>query len=257
MPTSSSTPLREYYDALHTLTEHEQTVLAETHAADPKLLLRRFERSLRAFRAPINEPFYATTRSDPAEHQSPVDEITTTIGFAAQISNGEPRPVDSIPKLAFRCVDRELSPLRTTGSNRPARRSLDLMLANADDGVPIFAELKIGTDKSTYFALVQLLALAADFLPPAQRQRLEQHTGTSQLRWPEAGPYADLYIITLNPPAIGAYRARALAATQQIVEQLLDDGEFSNKIRRIAYLEAVPKDGALAFHARFAYGDGL
>ena len=137
------------------------------------LLLRRFDQTARAFGAPIDEPFYDTTRSDPADHLSRPDRITSTIEFAAQISDGAPWPVDSSPSLAFRYVDRELSPLRSTGSHRFARRSLDLLLANANDDLPIYGELKIGGDKPAYFALVQLLALAADLLPESQRVRLK------------------------------------------------------------------------------------
>jgi hypothetical protein len=257
MPRSAITPLRDYYDALHALKEYEHTVLAEAHALDPTLLLRRFDQSLSAFNAPIAEPLYDTVRADPVGYREPPDQIDSTIKFAAEISDGAPRPVTPTAALAFRYVDRELSPLRTTGENRPARRSLDLLLANADDGLPIYAELKIGADKPSYFALVQLLALAADFLPPSQRDRLQQHAGVSQLNSPDAGPYADLYIITLNAPTAGAFRARSFSATRQISEKLIADRSFSAQIRRIAYLEAVPEDGALAFRTHFAYGDGL
>ena len=133
MPSSPTTQLREYYDALHALKEHEQTVLAEAHAADPTLILHRFNHSLRAFNAPIDEPFYVTTRSAPAEYHGSPNEIDSTIKFVAQIANGAAQPVISSPALAFRYIDRELSTLRTTGSDRAARRSLDLLLANAND----------------------------------------------------------------------------------------------------------------------------
>lgn len=257
VPSSPATQLREYYDALHALKEHEQTVLAEAHAADPTLILHRFNHSLQAFNAPIDEPFYITKRSDPANSLCPPGQINSTIEFAAQIADGAAKPVLSSPTLAFRYIDRELSPLRTTGSDRPARRSLDLLLANDNDALPIYAELKIGTDRPSYFALVQLLALATDLLPPSQRQRLKQHPGGSRLRWPQTGPYADLYIITLNSPTTGKYRARSLAATQQISKKLIDDELFSAQIRRIAYLEAVPENNTLRFDTQFAYGEGL
>jgi hypothetical protein len=186
-------------------------------------------------------------RSDPAAQWSAPDQIDSTIKFAAWIADGMPRPVEPAPNLAFRYLDREISPLRTTRSNRSARRSLDLLLANASDGLPIFAELKIGPDRPSYFALVQLLALAADLLPPSQRERLRRHAGASGLEWPDAGPYADLYIISLNAPRTGAYRARAFTATKQISERLISDASFAAQIRRIAYLEAVPENDTLTF----------
>jgi hypothetical protein len=131
VPKLPTTALRTYYDALHALTEREQTVLAEAHAADPTALIHRFDQSVRAFGAPINEPFYTTTRADPARQRSRPDQINSTIKFAAQIADGSQRLVSSAPSLAFRYVDRELSPLRSTGSDRRARRSLDLLLARS------------------------------------------------------------------------------------------------------------------------------
>ena len=177
MPKAATTPLRDYYDALHSLKEYEHTALAEAHALDSTLLLRRFDQSVRAFNAPTVEPFYDTARADPDRYRTSPDQINSTIKFAAQISDGAAREVAPTPALAFRYVDRELSPLRTTSDNRSARRSLDLLLANANDGLPIYAELKIGADKPSYSALVQILALAADLLPASQRERLQQHAG--------------------------------------------------------------------------------
>jgi len=257
MPKAATTPLRDYYDALHSLKEYEQTALAEAHALDPTLLLRRFHQSLSAFNAPTMEPFYDTTRADPDGYRTPPDQINSTIKFAGHICDREPRPVSPDVALSFRYVDRELSPLRTTGDSRSARRSLDLLLANADDGLPIYTELKIAADKPSYFALVQLLALATDLLPAAQRDRLQHHAGAARLKSPDEGPYADLYIVTLNAPATGAYRSRSFSATKTISEKLIADKRFSAQVRRIAYLEAVPEASGLTFRSRFAYGDGL
>jgi len=71
------------------------------------------------------------------------------------------------------------------------------------------------------------------------------------------GPYADLYIVTLNAPATGAYRSRSFSATKTISEKLIADKRFSAQVRRIAYLEAVPEASGLTFHSRCAYGDRL
>ena len=75
--------------------------------------------------------------------------------------------MDGYDALDFYYVDRELSPLRTANKDAP-RRSLDLLLANAHDQTPIFAELKIRGDKLAYFALIQVLMLALEFVVPAK-----------------------------------------------------------------------------------------
>jgi hypothetical protein len=135
----SISPLRAYYNALEELKEYEQTALAEAHANDPALLVRRFYQSVEAFSEPIREPFYNARRADPSDpkYAASPTEVNSTIKFAAQICDGSVRPVEHDDALAFRYVDREISPLRTTGEPRAPRRSLDLLLANAQDGAPI------------------------------------------------------------------------------------------------------------------------
>jgi len=138
------THLRRYYDALLALFEQEQTARAELHADDPTLLIHRFRESVKALeKVPLIEaPFYPNGRKELPSPPTPVADIKKTHHFASQISDGRPRRVEGCgDALDFYYVDRELSPLRTEKINIP-RRSLDLVLANAHDRTPIFAELK-------------------------------------------------------------------------------------------------------------------
>ena len=262
-PSTRNTPLHRYYNALALkggLDEGEQTALAETHAKDPSPLARRLRQSVATFIDPCeNEPFYETGRVDPATRSTPVGQIKSTIEFAAHICDGRPLAVNDADQLGFRYVDREISPLRTKLTNkedRSPRRSLDLLLVNAHDGRPIFAELKIGGDKPTYFALVQLLALASDLLPPPQLKRLAEQYPKAQLRWANGGPFADLYLIAFKPPTTGKYRKRSLDATEQISEKLIENRDVRSLVRRIAYIEAEPYGDDLVFHSLFAFAGG-
>lgn len=258
-----STPLHRYYNALALkggLDEGEQTALAEAHAKDPSSLVRRLRQSVEAFTEPIEEPFHPSGKADPKQRRTPVDEIKKTIQFAAQICDGRPITVENTNQLAFRYVDREVSPLRTKlaeEEDRSPRRSLDLLLANAHDGRPIFAELKIGGDRPTYFALVQLLALASDLLPRPQLQRLAKQYPKAQFSWPDGGPFADLYIIAFKPPTRGKYRERSFDATAQISKKLIDNRGVSSLVRRITYLEATPRGDDLVFQSCFAFPEVL
>ena len=277
MPDSGSTrlpisELRRYYEALvGLLKEQEQTALAEAHADNPTLLAKRFRRSIEGLdehfdeHPKIDELFYDSERADPADpdnRATSIGDIKSTLQFAAELCDGRSRRVTGGELLAFRYVDREISPLRskhTRREDRVARRSLDLLLANACDNTPIFAELKLRGDRPTYFALVQLLMLVAEFLPARQRERVaEFQPSAGNLAWPAAGPFADAYIVAFEPPATGKYRQRSFDATARICEKLIARPDVSSIIRRIAYIEATDNGaGGLAFTSKFAFGRGL
>ena len=164
------THLRRYYDALIALFEQEQSALPELHAKDPTLLIHRFRESVKALeKVPLIEaPFYPDGRKELPSPPTPVADIKKTHHSATQISDGRPRHVEGRGNaLDFYYVDRELSPLRTEKSNIP-RRSLDLVLANAHDRTPIFAELKTRTDKLAYVAFIQVLMVAVELILPAE-----------------------------------------------------------------------------------------
>jgi hypothetical protein len=255
------TQLREYYDALLALKEEEQTALAEFHVKDPQFLLaHRFRKSVEALesRPVINEPFYPPSRTDPLSPLTTIGGIKRTIHFAAQLWDRRPRTVDGAESLAFRYVDRELFPLRTTTQDRVDPRRLDLLLANGHDGTPVFAELKIRNDKPAYFALVQVLMFAAELLVSPQRGRLTSHPPAADVvALPEQGPFADVYIIAFESPAAGDNRKRALEATERIAERLVQDEVFSRYVRRVAYVDAFADDDSLVFKKRFAFGPGV
>jgi hypothetical protein len=254
----ASTQLGDYYDALSAMKEQELTVLAEAHAEDPSLVVHRFRASVEAInsRKGIEQKFYDSKRKDPRS-STPIDDIKSTIEFASHICGGHSCSVKGAEALDFRYIDREIFPARTTGDARSSRRSLDLLLANSHDHMPVFAELKIARDKPTYFAFIQVLMLAAELQSPSQRDRLKAHPGGEDLEWPTEGPFADLYIIAFDPPQTGKYRARSFDATKRISEQLVQEESFSQYIRRIAYLEASGDEGTLKFESRFAFGRGI
>ena len=253
------THLRRYYDALLALFEQEQTALAELHAADPTLLIHRFRESVRALeKVPLIEaPFYPNGRKELPSPPTPVADIKKTHHFASQLSDGRPRRVEGCgDALAFYYVDREISPLRTEKTNIP-RRSLDLVLANAHDRTPIFAELKIRTDKLAYVAFIQVLMVAVELIVPAEGQRFRAHPPAQGVAWPQVGPFADLYLIAFEPPAAGMYREPSLQATEDIARQLVEHSFVSQYLRRIAYLEAFADGDLSTFTCRFAFGSGV
>ena len=249
-PELKPTQIRAYYDALGTLKEQEQTALAELHAEDPQRLVGRFAHSVKtvAEYPAIEESFYGERSDTWMERATGV--IDSTAAFAAEIAARDVHEVAGAPpELGFRYVDREIFPLRTTkrGGPRPARRSIDLLLASQDNS-PIVGELKIGTDKPTYYALIQALMYAAELSSTSQRHRLAQHYNLKA----EGG--IDIYIIGYETPERGAFRARSFEATKMIASKLIDEPAVRGVIRRIAYLKATQVAGnRLAFIPSFSF----
>lgn len=254
-----STQLRDYYDALSAMKEQELTALAEAHAEDPTLIVRRFRKSVEAVnrRDRTGEKFYESKRKDPRGSPTPISDIKSTIEFASHICDRASCGVRGAEALDFRYIDREIFPARTRRDARTSRRSLDLLLANSHDHTPVLAELKIGRDKPTYFAFIQALMHAAELQSPSQRDRLKAHPGGQNFRWPTDGPFADLYIIGFDSPRTGKYRERSFDATKRISERLVQEESISRYIRRIAYLEALADEGTMEFEKRFAFGQGV
>jgi hypothetical protein len=67
--------------------------------------------------------------------------------------------------------------------------------------LPIVAELKIGADKPTYFALIQALMYATEFSSPSQRARLAATCPEAKFTMPADGPFLDVYLIAFKPPS--------------------------------------------------------
>lgn len=248
------TELRQYYEALHGLFEEEQTTLAETHAGDPTLLAHRLEQSVKVAETypPIADEFIGRNRK-PLPEDVPISEIRSTADFVSRIKRRGLIPViDS--GLAFRYVERELSPLRTTGARRAARRSLDLLLVS-EDRLPIAAELKIRADSPTYPALIQALMYAAELVTPQQRERLAREFPKAGFAWPAQGPYIDVFVMAFEAPPKGQFRKRSFEATRLVAEKALEKEPFRRVVRRIAYLDASAVNGQLVFRDEFVFPD--
>lgn len=243
------TQLRELYDALAALKEQEQTALAELHAEDPERLIARFVRSVETVAAypDLDEPFHDRS---PAAEGVPRD-ISSTPGFVSRMSAGDLYSVAGAPQLSFRLVDRELFPLRSSqaGGPRAPRRTMDVLLADRS-GYPIVGELKIGSDKPTYYALIQALMYAAELSSQHQLRRLAEHHGTIVAA---SGPSLGIYLIGFQVPD-GTYRPRSYEASKRIAGELMADRRINSILRSIAYLEADAGPGeSLTFEMRFAF----
>jgi len=180
----------------------------------------------------------------------PPANVEYTVNFASWLSTRQTWQVAEGDGLTFRYVDRELDCMRTSpgvpledGTKSKKALVLDLLLADAHDGTPIAAELKIRDDEDPFYGLVQALAAAAHLVTAAQRTRLRNVYGlTAALR--DGGPYFDVYAIFFEPPVAGLW-PEILEETLALRDDLLAQAEVATLVRRIELLIAELCDGQL------------
>ena len=160
--------------------------------------------------------------------------------------------------LDFEYVDREVWPARTTGGVRfsdgriaSQATRLDLLLVDPQDRTPIVGEVKVRNDQHPFYALLQLLMLAAQLAPPMQRERLREWYPE---RFDEREERLDLLMLLSDNPARGLYRPRLLEIADGLSRRLLDYPVVAERIRRIACVDARLEGDRLSFVPRFVHG---
>lgn len=232
------------------LTAH--LALAKDWCENPRKLAVPFLLSVAQFSRYSNDQ--QSFHDGPLAPDHPETDATRTADFADWLRKSETWPVDKAPELAFRYVDRELDCMRTSpgvsledGTSSKMALKLDLLLANADDGTPIVAELKIRKDKNPFYGLVQALAATAVLVTAAQRTRLRNIYGLdAALRI--GGPYVDVYVILFEPhaPREGTW-LKILDRSLALAGGLVAQPEISALVRRIEFLHAEGGPDGLAF----------
>jgi len=222
---------------------------AQRLLARPERLARLFEDSVTIVQREYRnyQPFY------PKEHRFGFrgktgvrhgDELRYTVDVAARLARRDLWTVNGDSNLDFHYIDRELPLARARP--RPVQDpgsllEVDLFLANARDGMPILAEVKIGTDECPFYALIQLLTQAAFAVTPSQRERLVLFGSRPDFVLREAvgalPAKTDLYVVLVNPPAKEPYRElRSIAI--ELGRKLIKQPRIAARIRRIAWLRA-------------------
>jgi hypothetical protein len=174
--------------------------------------------------------------------------------FAAQLDYQNLGEVQGHPSLNFRYVDRELAPARTTrpakysdGTSKRAFIRSDFLLAS---DVTILSELKLNTDESAFYALIQLLASACELATNNQRRRLSRKY---HKYLPLPITYFDLYILFYQFKTESKSRTKILERTGELAQEILSFRNVSNYIRRIAALDSDLIDEKLVFKELFSY----
>ena len=158
-------------------------------------------------------------------------------------------------KLDFQPVSYEVSFLRATGhahydNGEPILRfgGIDLLLESLDGDLPIVAEIKAPGDTNLFLALVQALMHAVELTTESQFARLREHHGLHFKDLELAPARCDVYLIYFRAENLDD-RPPLFKEATIIADHLLSDpaGLVAQKIRRIAFLEAIPATEPLGF----------
>ena len=159
----------------------------------------------------------------------------TAADFAFWLAREGGLSVAGEPLLDCSYVDRELS-LRAPGLGR---LRLDLLLASAYDRAPVLAEVKLGSDKDPFAALIQLLACMSLFVGGDGRPSAGGTDG------PElAGGAVDGMVLLVEP----RWRARGWIESLEAARELgraVTAGAASALVRRISFLSVSRQAGGL------------
>lgn len=267
------TELQGLYSVLTDFSERKfQLAIAQEASRTPVVerLAQRFRTSVEQFSrfGNVDEHFYPQVREN--LHQIGLcDPINSTTDLTAMLQQhcGNQGIVVNDATLDFTFVDREIIPSRTTskarflsGESANRGKRLDWLLKNAD-GTMIVAEVKVATDKNSFFALIQCLMYAAELVTDSQQKRMAQwYNGT--FRFPDlndkgdpSAPVCDIYLVLHRYNFDDDLLSKLFQCTRQVSRKLMEHEAVSGYIRRIACLEARrTESGQLVFHKLFAYG---
>lgn len=251
---SKSRRLELEYAALRHKGQSQQ--LADVEGLDIEAWARKlavsFAETVRAFekfsREEIGGTFHPGDHSRKPLTREDADKLTT-FGVTAKLKLAGTVTVQG---RSFKYVDRELIPSRVfidrkarylpLGAPELRKVRTDLLLADAKDKTPIVGELKVAGDQNALFALIQVLATAAQLSVPTQLARLNEAYPNA---FPSIPKRLDAFVITRRPPENGKRPKLALKA-HELADAIREQGEIATWVRKI---EFVNLDTAAAFRS--------
>ena len=228
---------------------------AERLLSNPGLLAAHFAESAATVEAEYRnyQPFYPKSHTFGTQAKTKErhgESLRYTVDVAARLASKAEAEweVEGGARLGFRYLDREIEIARANPSPiapEGAVLKVDLFLANSRDRTPILCEVKIRDDQCPLYALIQLLTQAAYAATQSQRERLVLFGSTPDFvlreALPEDPPMLDLYVLLVEPPNKNLYKELRLLAIE-LGRTLIADRSVGERIGRIAWLEAQPKD---------------
>ena len=252
------TPLHKLYCEARGIGQKRRLELAQTYVDCPADLESIYRDSVIAY-----ESGYTNAKEEAFSppHQPLPGFCEPKIGSGRHLAQILAHPAGRVWKidgagsdLAFKFVDYEVPPLRTTslrttgsarwegkGDRRSRGPVADLLLVAAD-GTPVVGEVKAVTethfDTDHVMALIQGLLLTAAFASPQQRRRLS--SCYPDAGFASSGPLG-LYVIVVdpkNPPARSLYQAKLTAAATELIDKLRKQPSIKRTLKQIEFVYA-------------------
>lgn len=199
------TKLRDFYNLLRIFSTQTHINILEdfNRGENYKRLIEIFEDSKKHFEKYCCSDNF-TTSSKRKDLPNFPSKISNTNDLVVLLEKNKSNNVTNNDSLDFIYLEREVSPLRTTGnaifeSGQSGRSSgtggLDFIGWNLKQNLPILGEIKVKNDENPFFALIQLLTYLSELVTPNQIQRINQ---TSLFKSNVTSPEFYLYILLSN-----------------------------------------------------------
>jgi hypothetical protein len=169
------TRLHRYYKSLEVMNTDEQTQECRSFNRDPRLLLDLFLNSVSEFEVYRNLEGFGSSPRVPVNAGNSRHRVVARLKSSPKI-----RVPDGDGAYVFRYVGREINPWRTTRSTfsdgTPASSTgaggIDYLARTVGDRErPVLGEIKVGSDKTAFYAFVQLLNYLSKFATRNQIDR--------------------------------------------------------------------------------------
>ena len=236
------TALREFYRILSLYSiKTNISILDDYNRGNNYLkLVELFYKSKKQFEIYHNTESFISNSRRKALPVAPT-KISNTNDVVSLLEQNKVNIVVNNKSLNFRYIEREISPLRTTGnsmfltgesSKKSGTGGLDFIALNEKDNLPILGEIKVKNDKNHFYAIIQLLTYLSEMSTPNQIDRINATGLYDNIRLDTDKFY--LYIISSQYNMRSKPRQKILSNSNELAEKLKNG---INEIKDIVFLE--------------------
>ncbi len=238
------TKLREFYKFLRMFSTETHIHILEDFNRNNNYqkLIKIFEESQIHFSKYCSIDSFTASSKRKKLPSLPISVLKGTNDVVAILESRKTNKINNNPDFDFEYIDREISPLRTTGgvnfeTGKSGKSSgtggLDFIGRNNNDGLPILGEIKVGNDENPFFALIQLLTYLSELTTHNQLERIRY---TDLFKKSTAKLKSDkfyLYILLSNYNLKSKYRRNLLTESQELAKKL----KVISNIKDIIFIE--------------------
>lgn len=238
------TKLREFYKFLRIFSTVTHLKILEdfNRKNNYKILIKIFEESQVHFAKYCSIDSFASSSKRKALPSLPISALKGTNDIVAILESNKINKINKNPDFDFEFIDREISPLRTTGgikfeTGKSGKSSgtggLDFIGKNIKDGLPILGEIKVGNDENPFFAVIQLLTYLSEFTTHNQLERIRYTNLFKNSNTKLKSDKFYLYILLSNYNLKSELKKKILNESQELAKKIKTIGN----IKDIVFIE--------------------